>query len=195
MTDGNVVDFPGARGEAAYDVEGIERDYYAGLLSLREIARKHGVSHTLVAKLAARYGWRRDLSARIIERARAKIAAKVRSEERRTRNEEEIVDEKSDEIADVQIRQQTLTDKLEGAYQKLVQRFETWASSIESAQSSEEFAACVRVGKDLATSAKVVMDAQRRAYGLDRADAAQDGSELGALLEQLAERADAAAAS
>jgi hypothetical protein len=37
----------------------IEQDYRAGLLSLRELALKHGCSHSAIANFAGRHGWPR----------------------------------------------------------------------------------------------------------------------------------------
>lgn len=51
------------------DWEAIERDYRAGVLSLREIGEMHGVSHTSVKKRAVAKGWDRDISAKIKAKA------------------------------------------------------------------------------------------------------------------------------
>ena len=37
----------------------VERDYRAGLLSLRELGQKHGCSHSTIANFASRHGWTR----------------------------------------------------------------------------------------------------------------------------------------
>jgi len=41
------------------DWEAVERDYRAGTLSLRELSRKHGCSHSAIANRAGREGWTR----------------------------------------------------------------------------------------------------------------------------------------
>ena len=51
------------------DWESVERDYSAGLLSLREIAAKYGVSHQAIAKRASKGEWPKDLSAKINAKA------------------------------------------------------------------------------------------------------------------------------
>ena len=56
------------------DWESIERDYRAGLLSVREIAAAQGVSHTAIQKRAKVEGWDRDLKAKILAKAEAKLA-------------------------------------------------------------------------------------------------------------------------
>ena len=60
----------------AVDWESIETLYRAGALSIREIAKTHGLSDGAVRKRAKRDGWDRDLT--------AKVNAKVRSELVRT---------------------------------------------------------------------------------------------------------------
>jgi uncharacterized protein YjcR len=43
----------------AIDWLAIERDYRAGLLSLRALGEKHGCSHSTIANFASRHGWAR----------------------------------------------------------------------------------------------------------------------------------------
>jgi hypothetical protein len=62
--------------KAAVDWEAIETLYRCGVLSIREIARTHGLSDGAVRKRSKRDGWDRDLT--------AKVNAKVRSELVRT---------------------------------------------------------------------------------------------------------------
>ena len=52
-----------------HDWERIELDYRAGLLTLREMATMHGITHGAINKRAKRDGWSRDLSAKIHARA------------------------------------------------------------------------------------------------------------------------------
>ena len=47
------------RRNGGIDWQAIERDYLAGLLSLRELAEKHGCSHSTIANFAGRHGWTR----------------------------------------------------------------------------------------------------------------------------------------
>lgn len=44
----------------AIDWNAVEHDYRAGVLSLRELARKHECSHSAIANFAGRHGWIRD---------------------------------------------------------------------------------------------------------------------------------------
>jgi len=56
------------------DWEAIEREYRAGQLSVREIARIHGVHHTTITAKAKRGGWIQDKSETIRTAIRAKTS-------------------------------------------------------------------------------------------------------------------------
>lgn len=56
------------------DWERIEQDYRAGILSVREIASSHGISHTGIQKRAKNEKWERDLTKRIQDKAERLVA-------------------------------------------------------------------------------------------------------------------------
>lgn len=95
----------GSRSPSA-DWEAIERDYRAGLMSLREIAGQHGITEGAIRKRAKRDGWERDLSAKIQAQAdalvrKAEVRAEVRNE--RTATEREIVEANAAAIAAIRL--------------------------------------------------------------------------------------------
>lgn len=53
--------------------DAVERDYRAGQMSNRELARVHGVSEAAVRKRAKRDGWEKDLSVLVEQSADAKL--------------------------------------------------------------------------------------------------------------------------
>lgn len=53
------------------DWAGIERDYRAGVMSVREIAKWYGVSHTAINKRARAEGWSRERKPPHVERTKA----------------------------------------------------------------------------------------------------------------------------
>lgn len=61
----------------AIDWEAIEREYRAGQLSVSEIGRQYGVSHTAINKRAKKENWHRDLSGAV----RKEVSARLVSEE------------------------------------------------------------------------------------------------------------------
>ncbi|WP_427183542.1 hypothetical protein ACL598_16885 [Bordetella bronchialis] len=90
------------------DWERIEADYRAGLLSVREIAARQGVSHVAIAKRAKRDGWERDLSAKIRAKAEALVTkATVTTEVSGNRKEQDaaVVDQGSEQLASVMLTQ------------------------------------------------------------------------------------------
>lgn len=76
---------------AKTDWESIERDYRAGVLSIREVAKIHDVSDTAIRKKAKAENWQRDLTERVNEKVRTEL---VRSEVRTAnpQTEREIVE-------------------------------------------------------------------------------------------------------
>lgn len=92
------------------DWEKIENDYRAGVLSQREIAAAHGVSHTAVQKRARRCGWERDLSGKIRAKAdalvaKSEVAAKVAkaSADGNSATDREVVEANAEAIAQVRL--------------------------------------------------------------------------------------------
>lgn len=87
------------------DWEAIERDYRAGVVSLREIGRAHGVSDTAIRKRAAAEGWTRDLAPKVQARTKDKLVRSLSSQsgshEQQARTDEEIVEAASTTQASV----------------------------------------------------------------------------------------------
>jgi hypothetical protein len=50
---------PSRRYRRDIDWRSIEQDYRSGSFSLRELAQKHGCSHSAIANFAGRHGWTR----------------------------------------------------------------------------------------------------------------------------------------
>jgi hypothetical protein len=93
--------------KAAPDWERIEADYRAGLLSVREIAAAHGVSHTAIQKRANKEPkWERDLGKRVQAKADAlvakrEVASQVATEKAAT--DAAIVDANAQVIANIRL--------------------------------------------------------------------------------------------
>ena len=65
---------------AKADWESIERDYRAGVLSIREVGKLHEISEGAVRKKAKALGWERDLTDKVNEKVRSDLVREVRSE-------------------------------------------------------------------------------------------------------------------
>lgn len=79
------------------DWESVERDYRAGLLSVSEIGRQQGVSHTAINKRSKRDGWTRNLSAQV----REEVSARLVSAEVSGPHTREIVDAAAAQVVEV----------------------------------------------------------------------------------------------
>jgi hypothetical protein len=78
--------------KAAVDWRGIETLFRAGALSIREIAKTHGLSDGAVRKRAKRDGWDRDLTAKVNAKVRSEL---VRSEVRTEVRTQDAVSERA----------------------------------------------------------------------------------------------------
>lgn len=73
------------------DWEAIEREYRAGQLSIREIAKKHGISDTAIRKAAKEKGWERALADKVQKAVREKL---VRSDGSQSGSQEQRANDK-----------------------------------------------------------------------------------------------------
>lgn len=92
------------------DWEAIERDYRAGLLSLREIGEKHGCTEGAIRKRAKKESWARDLAAKIQQKADDLVRkAEVRAEVRSTQiaSEREVVEANAAAIVNIRLGHRT----------------------------------------------------------------------------------------
>lgn len=92
------------------DWELIERDYRAGLLSVREIAESQGITHTAINKRAKKDGWERDLKAKIQAKADALVSKREVSKAvstERAETDRVIVEANAMRIADVRMAHRT----------------------------------------------------------------------------------------
>lgn len=79
------------------DWESIERDYRAGVLSIREVGKLHGVSEGAIRKKAKALGWERDLTEKVNEKVRSELVRSThlpdpKSSANQKQTEREIID-------------------------------------------------------------------------------------------------------
>lgn len=105
------------------DWEKIEREYRAGKLSIREIARQHGCTDKAIRKKAKAEGWSRDLSAKIDEAVRSKLVrAEVRDVDPAT--EREIVEAVATRSAGVVLSERKDLEALREQENKLMEELD-----------------------------------------------------------------------
>lgn len=148
------------------DWEGIERDYRAGILSVREIATHFSVSHVAIAKRATRDGWERDLGAKIRAKADALVTKEavtslVTNETRLT--EKAIVDANASLQANVRNSHRTDIQRAKRLTNRLLDVLEgLLGPKIEVERLREHIASL----KQLTDTQRVVVAMEREAYGI-----------------------------
>ncbi len=172
------------------DWEAIERDYRAGLLSVREIASTCNVSHVAIHKRAKRDGWVRDLAAKIKAKADALVNTQVVNAEvnkERALTEKGIVDANAQAIANVRMAHRTdigrsrrlankLLEELEamtdenGTLRELIDQMredEGPASLLEAAHKMASLPGRSKIMKELSETLKTLVALERQAYNLE----------------------------
>lgn len=192
------------------DWEAVERDYRAGLLSVREIGAAHGVSHTAINKRAKKYGWERDLKAKIKVKAdalvsRSEVSKEVSSKQAET--EREIIESNATAIANVRMahrgdirRSRGLVNKLLDELEGLTDNAELFDSLGEMMHSPDEngydklnelyhkvisLPSRSKTMKDLADTLKTLVSLERQAYDLDAKQGGSEAEELSRLMDEL----------
>lgn len=97
-------------GGSRYDWEAIFDDYRAGVISVREVARRYDVDHGYLLRKAKKEGIERDLTSKVNQAVKRKLVTKRVTKVTTPDNgdesgdkltDDEIVDAKSDEVFDV----------------------------------------------------------------------------------------------
>lgn len=167
------------------DWERIEADYRAGLMSLREIAKPHGITETAIRKRAKRDGWERNLQAKIQAKADALVARRAVAAAHAKATEREIVEANAERIAQVRgehradiTRARTLALQLLAELEEQPELQVQMRRALEAGDTEEaERIAAAQIGlsgrvdllKKLADTLRTLIGLEREAYGLDTA--------------------------
>lgn len=115
-----------------YDWEGIEREYFAGQLSIREIGRVYGCSDTAIRKKAKELGWTRNLEKKVREEVRNKL---VRREVRKPdANDAEIIEQAAERGANVVMSHRKDIAQMRALEEKLLDELENNPTKLYLAQ-------------------------------------------------------------
>lgn len=198
------------------DWEAVERDYRAGVATLRQIAETHGTTHTTVATRAKKGGWDRDLSAKIAAKADAILSkSHLSSDLSKPATEREIVESNAQVVASALIGQQksirrhrTLSEKLLAELEAQCDDPEIFAQLGELMQSPDErgtdklnelyrrviaLPSRIDVAKKAAETLRILVSLEREAYGMDKdrpADTGLSGESVATLRRMKAMLAD-----
>ena len=147
------------------DWESVERDYSAGLLSLREIAAKHNVSHQVIARKAKTEDWSRDLGAKIAAAAEKILGDKQLGDslgDKKRGTEKEVVEANAQVIVEIKVRHRLVIKKLNGLLDSQMDEIE----ALNKEKSVENLPMRVDVTKKIADTVKTMIDKERQAFGI-----------------------------
>ena len=147
------------------DWEGVERDYRAGIATLRAIGERYGCTHALVQKRAARDGWERDLSAKIAAEAAALVAkqevAKEVAKSTKVATEREIVQVNANAVAIVALAHRRDIKGLRDLAARYKDELEGYEEDLQKRAS---------ILKTLTDVQTRLVQTEREAYGMDKGD-------------------------
>jgi len=199
------------------DWERIEADYRAGVLSVREVGRLNGVSHTAINKRAADAGWTRDLQPKILAKANAEVSRRMVSTQVSSLgrvSERQVIEANADAIVSVRLSHRHDIRRCRNVLSNLLDELEL-SCGPENAELLADFANIMRsedekgqdkrndlyckllsmsgrakVMKDLGDSMRVLVTLEREAFSMDDPKAmAEQGATGGAATMTDAERA------
>jgi len=194
------------------DWERIEVEYRAGILSIREIARRNGCSHQAISKHAKEEGWERDLTARVQLAIKQKLIDRTARQNNITgslpkslpEEERQLIDIAAEDISRVVVLHRTHARKARKTVELLLGQLVDAAehrSEIEAEIDKETGGDHSTVRRDrmlravslqshsvisvnLANSFKTLVSIERQAYALDEKES-EKKSPLGDILADL----------
>lgn len=146
----------------------IEKEYRAGIRSLRDIGAEFDVSEALIRRKANKENWIRNLKEKISDRAQEIVFANgVRDAVRK--KSIDIVEDKAEQQATVLLNEREDIKRLSG----LSEKFES-----ELAVYEEDLERKARIMKSLTETRKIIIELRRRNYGItDNANGDADKSD------------------
>jgi hypothetical protein len=114
----------GAPKRKQIDWEAVERDYRAGMLSIREVAKMHGISDRAIRKKADSLGWERDLSEKVAEKVRNELVRTESALADQKQTEKEIVESAATNIVSVVLGHRKRYGRIRDISDTLMQQLE-----------------------------------------------------------------------
>ena len=197
---------------ASPDWEAIESAYRAGLLSIREIASQHGITHGAINKRAKRDGWERDLKAKIKAKADALVSKREVSSQVSTEtatSERILIEANAEVIATVRMEHRGDIRRARNIANSLFDELEAQCADIESLrklgeamfdpdektgrdrlneayQKATSLPGRVKSMKDLSDTLKNLVGLERQAYDIDGPAGDDASKKLSDLMDDLA---------
>ncbi|WNJ77760.1 hypothetical protein RJE46_14070 [Cedecea neteri] len=167
------------------DWEAIESAYRAGLMSVRAIGEKHGVSHATILKRANKEGWQRDLTEQVRTATKAKVTKSVTTPGNHASvvTDAQIVDQASDEAAAVVMAHREGLAAWRGITNKLRDFLE---DAVITEGNHASMSRSITAGVDAQIK---VINAERKAYNLDTDEGNKTVDDLSNLMDSLSQGA------
>lgn len=153
------------------DWEGVERDYSAGLLTLREIGEKYGISHTAIRKKAEKEDWSKDLSAKIAKEAEKKVSKlQVSNDVSKKASEKEIIEINAQALVNVKLKHRTSINRVNNLVDTLFEEIE----ELSTHKNADNLPIRVDMTKKLMDTLRISIDKERQAFGITDAPTPTD---------------------
>lgn len=191
------------------DWDRIEIDYRAGIKTLREIADEHKITHGAINKRAKKDGWSRDLAAKIRAKAQEKVSKRSVSKEvskKRVDTEQAIIEIESEVQARIELSHREDVTRTRALAVRLLAELDDQTTNRDLYEElgdllraedekgvdrrNDLYRKVISFGgrstsmKQLAETLKLLVDLERRVYGIDTR------SGTGGALEDLLEKLD-----
>ncbi|WP_446030530.1 hypothetical protein [Lelliottia amnigena] len=193
------------------DWEAIESAYRAGLMSIREIASQHGITHGAINKRAKRDGWERDLKAKIKAKADALVSKREVSKQVSTEtatNERILIEANAEVIASVRMEHRGDIRRARNIASSLFGELEAQCADVGALEQLGELMLSpddkgqdklneiyhkvismpgrVKSMKDLSDTLKTLIGLERQAYDIDGPTGDESTKKLSDLMDDLA---------
>lgn len=140
------------------DWDAIERDYRAGIKTIREIAAEHNITHGYVNKRAKQYDWGRDLSARIKQKADELVSKSIVAAKVSKATEQEIIQTVAELQAAVLLNERADITRLSVIAEKLEEELES---------SKDDLDKRTRILKSLVETREKLINLRRRNFNIN----------------------------
>lgn len=151
------------------DWEKIELDYRAGIMSIREIASKHGITDTAIRKKAKAQDWVRDVSAKIQAKADKlvriqEVRKEVRNSQQYKQTEKQLIDKNAQIIADIRLSHR----KDFVRFKKTIEELQSELDELNALKDPDNLVTRTKVLKDLTDTHAKLVSLERQAYNMDK---------------------------
>lgn len=157
------------------DWEGVERDYSAGLLSLRELADKYCTKESTIRSRAKTQDWVRDLSKKInqkVEDISRKDISRSTSRTEKNFSEKEVIEVNAQAIVSVKLKHRSSIGRLNGIVDSLFEEIE----DLNKLKNLDNLPVRVDMTKKLMDTLKTSIDKERQAFDIQDKTTPVDGA-------------------